>query len=151
VKIFEGEKKMNSNEKRFTEHESQITNHDSSEPSWIRDSQIIEIQLSPADPAKFLKMVAEICEGENSFCEHCGEKFPMWPTKAWADHLITEHGPNLTIQVRTGTAAMCQDEIGPAQQVFFSMMFGSRVSMRRRAWKLGYARTIPTREDGRSN
>jgi hypothetical protein len=128
---------MNPTEKGFSSHLPLAT--DPAEPAWLRDTTAWELQLDLRQPEQIPQILAAICEGEKSFCEHCGADFPMWPTKVWADHLLMAHGTNLTIQARTGTAAMCEDQIGPAQQVFFSMMLGSRVSMRRRAWKLGYA------------
>jgi hypothetical protein len=38
---------------------------------------------------------------------------------------------------------MCSKELNVAQQMFFSLSFAARVSMRRRAWKLGYAVVKP--------
>jgi len=101
----------------------------------VRDVLAAAIDIDIRDPEKYAGIVAEICEGEKSFCEHCGAEAPLWPTKQWADHILTEHGPNLTIQARSGTSMMCEDKINQAQQIFFSMMLGARVSMRRRAWQ----------------
>jgi hypothetical protein len=107
------------------------------EPAWIRDVQAGQIDIDSTDPVRIVEIVAEICEGEKSFCEHCGAGYPLWPTKEWADHILTAHGESLTIQTRTGTSMMCEDAINQAQQLFFSMMLGARVSMRRRAWQRG--------------
>jgi len=111
------------------------------EPAWIRDSQIAGVAFAPELDARVPanSWIAEICEGETSYCEHCGAGFPMWPTKAWADHLVTAHGDALTIQARTGSSLLCADELNECQTQFFAMMFASRVSLRRRAWQLGYA------------
>lgn len=117
-------------------------NHEG-EPSWIRDALAVELEVS--DPSNAFAIVAEICEGEQSFCEHCGAAFPMWPTKGWGDHILTAHGDNLTIQTRTGTALMCDDQCNGAQQLFFSMMLGARVSMRRRGFQRGLLIVKPGR------
>lgn len=110
------------------------------EPAWIRDNQIAQVTFDEKLNARpNAGWIGEVCEGEKSHCEQCGESFPMWPTKAWADHLVTAHADNLTIQARTGTSLLCADRINDAQVSFFAMMFASRTSMRRRAWKLGYA------------
>jgi hypothetical protein len=107
------------------------------EPVWIRDVMAASIDIISFDPSKVPIIVAGICEGEKSYCEYCGAEASLWPTKQWADHILTAHGDNLTIQTRTGTSMMCEDSINHAQQVFFSMMLSARVSMRRRAWKRG--------------
>jgi hypothetical protein len=110
-----------------------------SEPAWIRDVEAATLIVGGPNPGRMpSEMVAEICAGETTCCEHCGEKFPMWPTKQWADHLLTAHGDALTIQARTGTAMMCSDAVNEAQGAFFSMMLGARVSLRRRGFLLGY-------------
>lgn len=120
------------------------------EPPWIRDNQAAFVSFDPAlDARPHAEWIGEICAGENSFCEQCGEKFAMWPPKAWADHLMTVHGDQLTIQARTGTSLMCADELNDCQSNFFAMMFQSRVSMRRRAWKLGYAAAVVVKDEGR--
>lgn len=111
---------------------------DTSEPAWIRDASAAVVDIDSSQPEKIPQMIAEICAGEFSYCEHCGFSAPFWPTKQWADHILTEHAVNLTIQARTGTSQLCDEGINQSQQLFFSMMFGARVSMRRRAWKLGY-------------
>jgi hypothetical protein len=111
------------------------------EPNWIRDVQAADVHWDASLNARpHSEWIGEVCAGELSHCEHCGAGFPMWPTKGWADHLVTAHGDALTIQARTGTALLCADELNEAQVTFFSMMFQSRVSMRRRAWQLGYAK-----------
>jgi hypothetical protein len=110
------------------------------EPAWIRDNRTAGVGFDPKlDEKPHHEWIGEICAGEKSYCEQCGAEFPLWPTKGWADHLLTEHSDNLTIQARTGTSLMCSDELNDAQVNFFAMMFASRVGMRRRAWKLGYA------------
>lgn len=108
------------------------------EPVWIRDAQAAHVDIDGSHPEKIPQMIAEICEGEKVFCEYCGAEFPIWPTKVWADHTLTEHSALLTIQARTGTNVMCADELIDAQRMFFSMLFSSRVSLRRRAWQLGF-------------
>lgn len=110
------------------------------EPAWIRDTQAANVQFDPAlESRPSGEWIAELCAGETSYCEHCGAGFPMWPTKGWADHLVTMHGEALTIQARTGSSLLCSDELNECQIQFFSMMFQSRASLRRRAWQLGYA------------
>lgn len=109
------------------------------EPIWIRDNVAAEVTFDPRlNHRPHNDWIGEICQGEQSFCEHCGMGFPMWPTKGWADHLMTSHADALTVQARTGTSLMCADETNECQVNFFAMMFASRVTMRRRAWKLGY-------------
>jgi len=130
---------------------SPVTSHsplatDPPEPAWIRDVSAAEIECTPRRPDLIQQMLSEICEGEISYCEHCGAGFPMWPPKGWADHLMTEHADNLTIQARTGTAMFCADDADHIQQSFFVAMIITRVSMRRRAWKLGYAVIKPAPE-----
>lgn len=111
------------------------------EPLWIRDVNAAAIKFDPTlDERK--DWIAELCAEETSYCEHCGAAFPMWPTKGWADHLVTVHGDALTIQARTGTSLLCSDELNEAQSQFFAMMFQSRVSLRRRAWKLSFVKDV---------
>jgi hypothetical protein len=127
---------MNPTEKGSTLHTDRSGQ---AEPSWVRDNQIpvtfdaIENSRPPAE------WIAEICAGEKTFCEHCGAEFPLWPTKGWADHSLTAHGELITIQARTGAELMCEDAPNQPQATFFAMNFAQRVTMRRRAWKLGYA------------
>ena len=109
------------------------------EPSWIRDIEAATLIVGGPNPGRMpSQMVAEICAGEITCCEHCGAQFPMWPTKGWADHLLTAHAEALTIQARTGTSMLCAVEVNEAQGAFFSMMLGARVSLRRRGFQLGY-------------
>jgi hypothetical protein len=123
-------------EKLVTSHSPLATEP---EPAWIRDVEAATLIVGGPNPGRMpSEMVAEICAGETTCCEHCGEKFPMWPTKQWADHFLTAHGDALTIQARTVTAMMCADAVNEAQGVFFSMMLGTRVSLRRRGFLLGY-------------
>lgn len=121
------------------------------EPAWIRDNQVASVRFDEnLNVRPNAAWIAEVCEGESSHCEHCGEKFPIWPTKGWADHLLTAHSDAMTIQARTGSSLLCSDEINDVQANFFGMVFASRVSLRRRAWKLGYASAVaapaPSRE-----
>ena len=126
-----------------TEHGPQATGHEE-EPAWIRDNRVAQVTFDESLNARpGASWIAEICEGEKTYCEQCGAEFPMWPPKGWGDHLVTAHADNLTIQARTGTSLACADEFGEFQANFFAMMFASRVSMRRRAWKLGYAVVVP--------
>jgi hypothetical protein len=123
-------------------NESKTTNQEAVEPAWVRDNRAVEINFIPSlNSRPDNGWMSEICEGEISHCEHCGAGFPLWPTKGWADHLMASHGDALTIQARTGTSLMCSDELNEGQVNFFAMMFASRVSLRRRAWKLGYVIT----------
>jgi hypothetical protein len=133
--------KMNPTEKGSTNHESQVTNHDP-EPAWIRDTDAGDITIGTNDLSVLPQTMAAICEGEKYFCERCGAEFALWPTRGWADHLLVDHAGDLTIMSRTGASIMCQSDLPPAQQTFFSMMFSFRVSMRRRAWKLGHAKVV---------
>jgi len=126
-----------------------VLNMNSTEPVWIRDALAAELEVS--DQSNAVQIVAQICEGEKSYCEHCGADFDMWPTKTWADHILTEHSDNLTIQARTGTSLMCDERCNEAQQLFFSMMLGARVSMRRRAWQRGLVVVKPGRIVGQAN
>lgn len=113
------------------------------EPAWIRDAQAAVIDIDTSRPDQIGRLIAEICEGEKNYCEHCGAELPMWPVKLWADHVLTAHHDRITVQYRTGTALLCEDELNQGQQMYFSMMFSVRVTMRRRAWKLGYAVVKP--------
>jgi hypothetical protein len=109
------------------------------EPAWIRDNQIPVNFDAVEDSQPPAKWIAEICAGEKTYCEHCGAEFPLWPTKGWSDHALTAHAELVTMQARTGAALMCEDAINQPQATFFAMNFAQRVSMRRRAFHLGYA------------
>jgi hypothetical protein len=113
------------------------------DPSWIRDIQVATVEFDIPASADIRKVLENICEGEKIFCEYCGAEFVFWPMKDWADHQISEHGANMTIQVRSGNALLCQHEFNEAMQALFNAQFTARVSMRRRAWKLGYAVVRP--------
>lgn len=117
------------------------------EPAWIRDSQIARVEFDEALNARGFDWIGEICEGALVHCEHCGAPFAMWPTKAFADHTLTEHGAALTIQGRTGMAQLCADVPNESQSTYFAIFFAQRVELRRRAWKLGYARAEASLSD----
>jgi hypothetical protein len=126
-----------------TEKGNQVPIVGQAEPAWIRDSEAASLDLNPKSKGKTVpQMIEEICEGEVNCCEHCGAELALWPVKIWADHVMTEHGALVTIQYRTGTAMLCETEFNQAQQAMFGTMFAVRVSMRRRAWKLGYAKEV---------
>lgn len=129
---------MSDTEKGFTSHQSLVTSHES-EPSWLRDVQAATVDFHIPAGADVREVCQKICEGEKIFCEYCGAEFVFWPMKDWADHQISEHGANMTIQVRSGNALLCLNEFNMAMQALFNAQFTARVSMRRRAWKLGYA------------
>jgi hypothetical protein len=130
---------MNPTEKGFPNNLSPTTCNAESEPLWLRDMQAATVEFDIPVSADIRKVLENICEGEKIFCEYCGAEFVFWPMKDWADHQISEHGANMTIQVRSGNALLCQHEFNEAMQALFSAQFTARVSMRRRAWKLGYA------------
>src|ERR1700688_161667 len=69
------------------------------EPAWIRDCAAAEVTFDVPDAASLPRIIAEICEGETICCETCGKVCPLWPMKEWADHQVTEHGDNMTIQI----------------------------------------------------
>jgi hypothetical protein len=116
------------------------TNPTQKEPVWIRDNQIVKVEFDESLNARGFDWIAEICAGETNYCEHCGEKFPLWPPQDWADHVLTHHAGVLTHQAHNGTLQMSSRVRNEAQITFFAMMFAQRVSLRRRAWQLGYAK-----------
>jgi hypothetical protein len=101
------------------------------------------VDVDTSAPEKIGEIIAAICEGEFTHCEYCGARLPLWPPMEFGDHVISVHGPDLTILLRTNTSLMCSPELNVGQQMHFSMNFAARVSMRRRAWKLGYAVVKP--------
>jgi hypothetical protein len=113
------------------------------EPPWIRDPSAANVQLDASTFEELEKIIGTICEGESIFCENCGEKFAFWPPKVWADHSIVAHSDTQTILARTNLSPLCADEMNQAKQLYFSAVFGVRATMRRRAWKLGYAVVQP--------
>lgn len=115
------------------------------EPEWIRDPRVAVVDAKPnlhgteAERFKQLsQMCAEICEGETVCCEFCGAPFPMWPAVDISDHALRAHAENLTIFARAMLTVLCSPELEQQHQMLFSMNFNARISMRRRAWKLGY-------------
>jgi hypothetical protein len=110
------------------------------EPAWIRDTEAGDITIGTADLSVLPQTMAAICEGEKWFCDICGHENALWPTRQWADHILTEHAGDLTIGSRTRLSSLCESALNPYQQNFFSMVFCCRLSMRRRAWKLGHAK-----------
>jgi hypothetical protein len=131
---------MNPTEKGFP-----VVQDAEAEPPWIRNPDAAIVEVDSSAPEKIADIIAAICDGEMVCCEYCGWKFPLWPPIEWADHVITVHGPELTIMVRTNTSLMCSREMNVGQQMYFSVNFASRVAMRRRAWKLGFAVAKPGR------
>jgi hypothetical protein len=124
------------------------TSNERSEPEWIRDPSAANVQLAIRDdatPEELEKIITAICEGEEIYCVNCGEKFAFWPPKLWADHSIVAHSATQTILARTNLSALCAEEMNQAKQLYFSAAFGVRATMRRRAWKLGYAAVKPGR------
>jgi hypothetical protein len=121
------------------------------EPRWIRDAQCATVEFDESLNSRGMDWIAEICAGEHTYCEYCGEKFPMWPTKGWADHVVTEHAALMTIQARSGNSLLCADQPNEVQSTYFAMMFAQRVNLRRRAWQLGYAKAglVPTQRKSR--
>jgi hypothetical protein len=126
-------------EKGFTNHESRVTDHDS-EPAWLRDNQIVKVEFNESLNARGVDWIAEICAGEIQCCEHCGRAFPLWPPQGWADHVLENHATELTRQARQGMSQMSETAPNDMHTTFFAMTFAQRVSMRRRAWQLGYAK-----------
>lgn len=127
-----------------TEHGPRATGHDAKpEPAWIRDNQIVKVEFDESLNTRGYDWIAEICAGERQYCEHCGHDFALWPPQEWADHVLTEHAGALTRQARAGTMEMSATERNETQVTFFAMMFAQRVSLRRRAWQLGYAKAEP--------
>lgn len=135
-----------SDKKGFTNHESRITNHASDvsasdpEPAWLRDNQIVKVEFDESLNARGIDWIAAICAGEIQCCEHCGRAFPLWPPQGWADHTLEQHSAALTRQARHGMTLMAEPAPNDMHTTFFVMAFAQRVSMRRRAWQLGYAR-----------
>ncbi len=128
-----------------TEKNSPGGSDDVAEPPWIRDPTAANVDVDTSAPEKIADIIAAICEGEKTFCEYCGAGFDLWPPMEWADHLLTVHGPEQTIMVRTNYAPMCSPDLNVGKQMYFSMNFAVRLSMRRRAWKLGFAVVRPGR------
>jgi hypothetical protein len=136
---------VNPNEKDSTKHESRVTDHSSdvnasaSEPAWLRDNQIVKVEFDESLNASGVDWIAKICEGEKQHCEHCGAGFPLWPPQRWANHVLG-HSADLTRQAIRGMIEMSAPEPNDLKITFFAMTFAQRVSMRRRAWQLGYAK-----------
>jgi hypothetical protein len=109
------------------------------EPAWLRDNQIVKVEFDESLNARGVDWIAEICAGEIQCCEHCGRAFPLWPPQGWADHVL-DHSADLTRQAIRGMIEMSAPEPNDLKTTFFAMTFAQRVSMRRRAWQLGYAK-----------
>src|SRR5258708_3148925 len=116
---------------------------DASEPSWIRDPSVANVQLNAGATEEMEMIIAAICQGEEIYCENCGQKFAFWPPVLWADHSIVAHSDVQTILARTNLSPLCAEELNQAKQLYFSAAFGVRATMRRRAWQLGYAVVKP--------
>lgn len=115
------------------------------EPAWITDCDAQNVDIDASDISRIPMMLEKIVEGEIVYCDHCGEAFPMWPLKGWAGHVVQTHAKDMTIQAHLGTSQLCQETLTMAHQGFISNMFRARVSIRRRAWQLGYMVVKPGR------
>jgi hypothetical protein len=100
---------------------------------WIRDIQAADLAVNFKDPDQ----VAALCEGEPYHCEHCGEKFPLWPITEFANHFVKSHADALTLQQHQGILALCTAGLTDSAKQFLGIQIISRVSIRRRARDLG--------------
>lgn len=119
---------MNPTEK--ASHSPLVTSH--KDEDWIRDIQAANIAFL-FDPAK----IDALCEGEPYHCEHCGERFPLWPITEFAKHFVEKHADVLTLQQHQGILALCTAGLTDGAKQFLSVQLISRVTVRRRARDLG--------------
>lgn len=83
---------------------------------------------------------AALCNGDEIYCEYCGQAFSLWPIRLWAAHIVHEHHDELTVQQIGAIAQFCVSDLSPAIRQWLGMQILQRVSLRRRARDLGLIR-----------
>jgi hypothetical protein len=116
-------------------NESLVTDHSSEEP-WLRDITAANFGVEIRTEAD----AAALCGDDAIFCEYCGWKFPLWPIREWAAHVVHEHNDALTVQQIGAIAQFCSSHLTPPIRQWFGMQILQRVSIRRRARDLGLIR-----------
>jgi hypothetical protein len=109
------------------------------EPAWIRDISVANIMFT----LKTAEDVAAVCAGEKIHCELCGVPVDLWPMSVIAKHHLETHVDAFTVQQIDGYRSILnQKDLSASSQSWLQIYLVARVSMRRRAWQLGYAVTI---------
>lgn len=109
------------------------------EPSWLRDLEGAEIVLY-IPLAELPVIMGQLFEGQAIHCEHCGQKFALWPVSQFAQHIVSIHDDQNTVQQMRGMSMLAgsvSPESGAAFAQFAQMQLTSRVSVRRKAWRMG--------------
>lgn len=121
------------------------------EPPWITDVAAVS---SPEDNmmivCKDAADIQRLCDGETIHCELCGKPLPLWPPREWAQHNLDDHKGQYTVQNTLSMAQLVQSQFNQAQAVYFNAQLMTRVSMRRRAWKIGLTERAVLAEDAGS-
>lgn len=115
------------------------------EPDWVRDLTAVQsasenVAIACSNAAEIEQMFA----GETICCEVCGKAFPMWPPREWAQHSLDDHKGVFTVQHGANMTLMTQSALTGAHIAYFSAQLSTRVSIRRRAWQLGFTQRVPT-------
>lgn len=118
----------------LTDHDSGPTFH-GDEP-YIRDISAASFGVEIRNETDALAL----CGDDTIFCEYCGGKFPLWPIREWAAHIVHAHNDELTVQQIGAIAQFCTSELVPAIRQWFGLQILQRVSLRRRARDLGLIR-----------
>ena len=119
------------------------------EPAWIKDHD-----ASPAGGGIVMEIgteeqVAQLCEGEESFCPFCGKAFVMWPMYDLAKHVLDEHHETLTVQGKNGYKMQMIPGLTQPGAALIQALLISRISLRRRGWQLGFIREVQPGEGPR--
>jgi hypothetical protein len=119
------------------------TQHPQPEPAWIRDCSAMPegeaLMLEVGDVAT----VAQLLEGEKAFCGFCGKEFALYPLSECAEHALAEHKDEMTLQGEQTFRLQCVPGLTQHLATMVQALFSMRVSLRRRAWHLGLAKSAP--------
>jgi hypothetical protein len=110
------------------------------DPPWIRDLESAAVCFCVRTDADFNSVLMELFTGQINFCEQCGQDFPAWPPTEYAQHFCTAHASENSVQQMRGMSALAGSWGPDNAMAFIHYVNGqlmSRVSLRRRAWKLG--------------
>lgn len=107
------------------------------EPKFIRDVQA-EPDMAITFPREgHEEMLEKLFAGLHVCCDICGARFPMWPAAEYADHMITQHASEITIQQTRGMGMLTEPGFfGPAHSQWVQMHLLGKVAVRRRAFEL---------------